>query len=261
MRILFRSAVFLVAACVLFPLLAGVDEFPQKTEDGWTLASGAQRLRFGMAFWEEDNGPRIQEYVGSWARGFDGGIELGIAFPYVASDPETADSDSGFSDFLLHAEFDIGRHLFFEWENPADALSVNLTYFPKFGKSARRLEIHDKAFETALVASRDMEWAVGHANLGILWYEDTFERDGENVESSLFFRLGATRRFTKGSELFGEFLWQDAPDKNEKTDIIQVGFGTRFPLRGNLSLDGGIWLGLTDTAPEAQLALGTSYSF
>ncbi len=255
------SVVALPAILALSSAVAGIDDLPQKTEDGWTLASGAQRLRFGMAFWEEDDGPKVQEYVGSWSRGFDGGIELGLALPYLSSDPETASSDQGFSDLRLHAEFDIGRHLFFEWENPVDALSVNLTYFPKFGKSARRFEVHDKAFETSLAASQDMEWAVGHGNLGILWYEDTFERAGENVESSLFLNLGVTRRFTKGSELFGEFLWQEHPDKNENTDIVQAGFGMRFPLRERLTLDGGIRLGLTDTAPDALLALGASYAF
>lgn len=260
MRIGF-PALLALSAVVLGTSRADVDEFPMKTEDGWVLAPRTQRLRFGAAFWEEDGGPEIQEYAASWARGFDGGFELGVALPYVFSDPEVASDEDGVSDLRLHAEFDLGRHLFFEWENPVDALSAAFTYFPRFGKSPRRFELYDRTFETSLSASKDMEWAVGHGSLGIVWYDDTFERAGENAESALFFRLAATRRYAKGSELIAEFLWQEPPDKNENTEMVQVGVGTRFPVRPNLTLDGGAWLGLTDTAPDAQVAFGASYHF
>ncbi len=242
---------------------AGVDEFPQKTEDGWTLPPRATQLRCGGAFWEEDDGPEVQEYVLSYSRGFEGGFELGAGLPFIASDPPAGDSQTGFSDLRLYAEVDIGQHLFFEWESPVDALSFSFAFYPRFGRSAKKFEIYDRTAEVTLNTTQDLEAheVAIHGNFGVVWYDDTFEPVGENVESALLLRLGLSRPFAKGSVGYADLAWQENPDDNDHTDLAQFGGGVRFPTVGGMSVDAGLWLGLTDPTPDLQVAVGLTRVF
>lgn len=257
------GAAAVLAAALLAPrgFSAGVDEFPRKTEDGWVLEPEKSTLRLGLAVWEEDEGPDVQEWSVSYGRGFADGFELGFLVPYVFSDPPVSDRDEGVNNLRLYAEFDIGRHLFFEWENPVNAISFAFTLFPDTGKSARKLELYERQAEATFNFSKDLEWSLLHASFGAVWYDDEYEPTGQKIGSALLARAGIERSFVKGSSLFGEILWQEHPDSREETDPTQLGAGLRFPFRSVFQFDAGAWVGLSDTAPELQVAVGVGYLF
>ena len=178
---------------VVTVVCAGVDKFPQRTEDARTLLPDVQEIRFGYAQWEEDGGPELREATASYSRGFAGGLELGLGLPWVDSDPSQGKANQGLGDLRLYGELSILEFIFSDIEKPVDGISLALTLHMEGLESDKDLGRHDKTSEFTMNWMKDLRKCIAHVSFG--WPGTTMTSSAPASDPPAFlFRPGSNQR-------------------------------------------------------------------
>jgi hypothetical protein len=178
-------------------------------------------------------------------------LDISLWLPIVSVSPDEGDSESGVGDAEIMFKWQ-----FMKEENGMPGLAVRGVAKLTSGDEEKGLGSGEMDYSLILLGSYKLEPVNLYATLGYTWVGEPPGVDLDNVVSlSLAVEYPLNEKLDLVGRLAGE-----SGQGDEDAPIFILG-GASYAINDVLYVDGGIRLGVTDTAPDWSIILGAGFSF
>lgn len=219
---------------------------PFITEDATTSPAGEASAEISWDYLKIKPNNHEHDFLTVLSYGFTNRLEFSVELPYIYVKERKKNEISGIGDFLTTI-----KYLVLNERKKYPSITFAVSWKADNGNSGRGLGTGNSDWGFNLAASKMIGPVYQHLMLGVI-------RVGGDDDVLYFgaasdFRI--TEKFWCGFELTGDRRY---PHRKIKEDLYSFMVGLNYYLSPQISLDASCRWGLTDVAPDFNIAIGTS---
>lgn len=233
--------------------LAGIEDRPLDTDDGYVLEKGTYYISSGLLFNKINS--KNKEYVikNTIGAGITNNFEVSAFIPVAYIDPDARDKAEGLGDIIIRPEFSLLKE---QGNTPAMSLALWLNL--RNGEQSKGLGAEECNYTFTLQISKNIAPFTFHLNFGYIFVG---EPSGQDLDNVISYNTALEYALTKELVLVGELFGKTNPDPLATDDPLDALLGVMYKLSPHITLDFGAWAGLTNASSDYKLTCGAAFKF